>query len=321
MKSNANKAAKWTYVVIVGALVIAGLGIAGRKVESSNTDTPGGTLTPITFSSPAEAGAALAKAAKTSDQTALSQILGVETKTLLTAGETEADKAALDGFASKYGQMNRWVDMTDGSRVLYIGADNFAFPVPLAKKSSGSWYFDGVAGAQEVRARDIGRNELLTIDACSALATAQAIYFDDRGASPEYAQRIISTAGKQDGLYWPASETRPPSPLANLSEFPKSSLASLSPADPLVIDGYTLRILTAQGDDAPGGATSYIVNGKMTGGFAVLATPVKYAQTGIMTFMTGRDGVVYERDLGPDTAKIAASIQEFNPTDDWSPVE
>ncbi len=217
--------------------------------------------------------------------------------------------------------MNRWVDMTDGSRVLYIGADNFAFPVPLVKNASGQWYFDAVAGAEEIRARDIGRNELLAIDACSALADAQEVYFAAGGDSAEFAQRIISTSGKQDGLYWAASEQQVSSPLANLGEFAGSSLATLSPNEPLVIDGYTLRILTAQGDVAPGGAQSYIVNGKMTGGFAIMATAVKYAETGIMTFIIGRDGVVYERDLGPDAVKIAASIQEYNPTDDWSPVE
>jgi hypothetical protein len=216
--------------------------------------------------------------------------------------------------------MNRWVDMTDGSRVLYIGADNFAFPVPLAKNASRQWYFDAVAGAEEIRARDIGRNELLTIDACSALASAQEVYFAGRN-SADFAQRIISTSGEQDGLYWAASEQQVSSPLASLGEFAGPSLATLSPDGPLVIDGYTLRILTAQGNDAPGGAQSYIVNGKMTGGFAILATPVKYAETGIMTFMVGRDGVVYERDLGPDTAKLAVSIQEYNPTDDWSEVE
>ncbi len=126
----------------------------------------------------------------------------------MTTGDTEADKAALDGFATKYSQMNRWVDMSDGSRVLYIGADNFAFPVPLAKNSSGQWYFDAVAGAEEVRARDIGRNELLAIDASAALANAEEIYFASVASSPEYAQRIISSPGKQDGLYWPASNHR-----------------------------------------------------------------------------------------------------------------
>jgi hypothetical protein len=193
--------------------------------------------------------------------------------------------------------------------------------VPLAENSSGRWYFDGVAGSQEIRTRDIGRNELLAIDACAAIANAQDVYFARAGSSQEYAQRIVANPGTQNGLYWPASGNDEPSPLGVLNELPKASLAELSGDKPFVIDGYSVRILTAQGDDAPGGAMNYIVTGKMTAGFAILATPVKYAKTGVMTFMTGSDGIVYERDLGPDTAKIAASIQEFNPTDDWSPVE
>jgi hypothetical protein len=317
MKSNANKTTKKWKRVVIGVLAFAAFALVVVQLKTRNSVSAKDTQ--ITFLSSAEAGAALAKAAKSGDETAVAQILGVDTKVLMSVGDKE-DKAAFETFASKYEKMNRWVDMTDGSRVLYIGADNFAFPVPVAKNSSGMWYFDGVAGAEEIRAREIGRNELLAIDACTALADAQAIYFADSSAAG-FAQRIVSTSGKQDGLYWPASDNQDASPLASLSEFPKASLRSLSPDQPLVIDGYMLRILTAQGDDAPGGAQSYIVNGKMTSGFAILATPVKYAQTGIMTFMTGGDGVVYERDLGPDTAKIAASMQEFNPTDDWSEVE
>src|SRR5208337_364053 len=122
----------------------------------------------------------------------------------------------------KYQQMNRWLDMSDGSRVLYIGADNFAFPVPLAKNASGNWYFDVVAGAQEIRAREIGKNELLTIDALAALANAEQFYSSNTD-SGEYAQRIISTPGKHDGLYWPASDSLGTSPLAQLEQFPKSS--------------------------------------------------------------------------------------------------
>jgi len=318
MKSNANKTTKKWMRVVIGVLAFAALALVVVRLKTRNSVSAEGSQ--VTFSSSAEAGAALAKAAKSGDETAVAEILGLDTKVLLSAGNKETDKAELEAFASKYEKMNRWVDMADGSRVLYIGADNFAFPVPLAKNSSGKWYFDKVAGAEELRAREIGRNELLAIDACTALADAQAIYFADSSAEG-FAQRIISTPGKQDGLYWPASDNQDASPLASLSEFPKASLRSLSPDQSLVIDGYELRILTAQGDDAPGGAASYIVNGKMTEGFAILATPVKYGETGIMTFMSGADGVVYERDLGPDTAKIAASIQQFNPSDDWSEVE
>jgi Protein of unknown function (DUF2950) len=320
MTLNRKKTAKWKQVVLVGVMVLVVSGVVVRIVESSNATAANETIAPETFQTPAEAGSALANAAKTGDQTALSQILGLKAKALLTTGDSETDRAATDSFASKYQKMNRWVEMTDGSRVLYIGPDNFAFPVPLAKNSSGQWYFDAVAGAQEVRARDIGRNELLAIDACSALANAQEIYFNS-GTAREYARRIISTPGKEDGLYWPAPEVKAPSPLGHLSQFPKSSLASSPTDDPLVIDGYTLRVLVAQGDDAQGGARSYVVDGKMTGGFAIFATPLKYGETGIMTFMIGRDGIVYEQDLGPDTVKLAASIQEYNPDENWSPVE
>ena len=321
MKSNANKTTKKTKKwkrVVIGVLAFAAFALVVVRLKTRNSVSAEDAQ--IVFPSSAEAGAALAKAAKSGDETAVAEILGLDTKVLLSAGDKEADKAAFETFASKYEKMNRWVDMTDGSRVLYIGADNFAFPVPLAKNSSGKWYFDAVAGAEEIRARDIGRNELLAIDACTALADAQEMYFADSGHA-DFAQRIISTSGKQDGLYWPASDNQDASPLSSLDELPKASLRSLSPGQPLVIDGYMLRILTAQGDDAPGGARSYIVDGKMTGGFAILATPVKYAETGIITFMSSSDGVVYERDLGPDTAKIAASIQEYNPTNDWSTVE
>ena len=317
MKSNADKTWKWKKVVLIAGLALAV--VAGMVVIRTGNWTLAGK-SQTTFHSPAEAGAALDKATKNGDEAALAEILGVDPKALLTTGDQEADKAAMTAFASKYEKMNRWVDMTDSSRVLYIGADNFAFPVPLEKNSSGQWYFDGVAGAEELRAREIGRNELLAIDACAALADAQEMYFADSGYAG-FAQRIISTSGKQDGLYWPASDNRDASPLASLSEFPKASLRSLSPDQPVVIDGYKLRILTAQGGDAPGGAKSYIANGRMTGGFAILATPVDYGETGIMTFMSGVDGVVYERDLGRDTAKITASIQEFNPSNDWLRVE
>jgi Protein of unknown function (DUF2950) len=319
MESKSNMTWKWKYMVLIAglALIVA----TGMVVMVGSKNRKGIGKSQPSFQSPGEAAAALVKASRDEDEDALGKILGVDAKALLTTGDQGADKAAMKAFVSKYEKMNRWVDMSDASRVLYIGTDNFAFPVPLAKSSSGKWYFDAVAGAEEIRARDIGRNELLAIDACSALARAQGIYFANGGDSAEYAQRVISTSDKQDGLYWTASEHPVASPLASLGEFPQSSLASLSPDQPLVIDGYTLRILTAQGDDAPGGARSYLEDGKMTGGFAILATPIQYAETGIMTFMSGPTGMVYERDLGPDTTKIAASIDEFNPTDDWSPVE
>ena len=318
MESNMKKTQEWKELVI-GVLMLAVLAaVVVVRLETKNTAR---AQSQVMFQSPAEAGEALANAARNADDAEVSKILGADTRLLLSAEDRQADRAALQAFAAKFNKMNRWVKMTDGSEVLYIGVDNFAFPVPLAKNPSGEWYFDAVAGAEEVRTRDIGRNELLAVDACSALGIAQQAYFANGIDSPEYAQRIISSSGKQDGLYWPASEKEHSSPLASLSEFPRSSLASLSPGQPLVIDGYSLRILTAQGEDAPGGTRSYIVNGKMTGGYAILAAPAKYGETGIMTFMMGSDGVVYQRDLGPDTSTTAAYIQEFDPSDDWTRVE
>src|ERR1700678_2159200 len=221
MKSNANNTTKKWKRVVFGVLALAAFALTVVQLTTRNSVLADDTE--MTFPSSAEAGAALAKAAKAGNETAVAEILRLDPKVLLSAGDKEADKAALEAFASKYEKMNRWVDMTDGSRVLYIGADNFAFPVPLAKNSSGKWYFDGVAGAEELRAREIGRNELLTIDACTALADAQEMYFAD-SSNASFAQRIISTSGKQDGLYWLASDNQAASPLASLSEFPEASL-------------------------------------------------------------------------------------------------
>ena len=321
MKTDQNKTnRKWTVLALAGILTLAGLGFAVLAVDTGKLAFATEAAPQMTFQSPAEAAAALAQATKNTDENALSKVLGGEAKALVTSGDGESDRAAMKQFFSKYQQMNRWVEMSDGSRVLYIGADNFAFPVPLAKNASGSWQFDAIAGAQEIRAREIGKNELLAIDVVAVLANAEQFY-SVNSESGKYAQRIISTPGKQDGLYWPASDSLGTSPLAQLDEFPKSSLASMSRDQPFVLDGYTLRILTAQGDEATGGAQNYIVNGKMTGGFAILGTPTKYGETGIMSFMLGRDGFVYERDLGPDTAKIAAAIQEYNPDNNWSRIE
>jgi len=285
---------------------------------SDSSAATGATTAQVTFATPSEAGQALQAANGANNEAELRRILGSGLQDVVGSGDPTVDQAARQSFVTKYNQMNRWVAMTDGTEVLYIGADNYPFPIPLAKNSDSRWYFDVGRGKQEIRARHIGRNELLAIDACAALVDAENQY--SRNRNP-YAPRIISSEGKQDGLYWPASPKQPPSPLAILAEFPKSSAGSLVPGQPFVLDGYILRILTAQGDTAPGGAKSYMVNGKMTGGFAILATPVKYGHSGIMTFLAGSDGAVYERDLGPDTYKIAALIQKFDPTHDWALVE
>ncbi len=319
MPARMNRTHVWRRFAAIALLVVLGFGMA--VMEAATEALAEEKATQITFDTPAAAGAALVQAAKDDDEMGLSRMLGLDTKTLLSSGNEDQDKADLQAFAAKYTTMNRWLDMSDGTRVLYLGADNFAFPVPLAQDSSGRWYFDGFAGAQEIRARDIGRNELLAIDASNALATAEQVYFAMHAHAPVYAERIVSTKGKRDGLYWPVSAGQVPSPLAVLDDLAKSSLAPVVPDQPFVLDGYSFRILTAQGDDAPGGARSYVGNGKLTGGFAVLATPVKYAETGIMTFMVGLDGTVYEQDFGPGSAVIAGAVQAYDPNENWSPVD
>ncbi len=190
----------------------------------------------------------------------------------MNSGDPVEDKTAFDAFAAKNDQMNRWVAMTDGSQILNIGADNYPFPIPLVKDSSSKWYFNTKAGEDEILARQIGRNELLAVDATSAIGNAEELYFKQ---TRQYTHILISTPGKQDGLYWEVPAGQVSSPLGNLNDFAKNALTS-TPTDTAVFDGYHFRILTAQGDKAKGGAKSYLASGKLTGGFAVIASPVKY---------------------------------------------
>jgi Protein of unknown function (DUF2950) len=307
--------------ILIGALFLAVMWIpagCGGSKKSAEENKP---AVQSTFQTPEEAGAALDAAAKAGDPAGLNKVLGADSQAILTSGDSAQDKEGNASFAAKYEKMNRWMDMTDGTKVLYVGADNFAFPFPLAKDSAGKWYFDTKAGAIEVKARNIGRNELLAIDACQAVANAQEIYFKRGSPVHEFAQRIISNPDQQDGLYWPVPEGHDASPLGHLSKFPKTSFASPALSEPPSLDGYTLRILTGQGEGAKGGAKNYVVNGKMTGGFAVIATPIKYGDTGIMTFVLSRDGVVYEQDLGSKTAEIASAIQLYDTAEGWTPSE
>jgi Protein of unknown function (DUF2950) len=217
--------------------------------------------------------------------------------------------------------MNRWVVMTDGSQVLYIGADNYPFPIPLVKDSSSKWYFSAAEGDEELRARRIGRNELLAMDACRLIANAEELYHQgahDGNSAHQYTDTIISTPGKQDGLYWEVGAEQAPSPLGRLNEFAKGIFVSGAPSKTLELNGYSFRILAGQGESAKGGARSYLVNGKISGGFAIIATPIKYQDSGIMTFMLSREGTLYQQDLGAETAGLAGSIREYDPTDEWT---
>jgi len=295
-----------------------------RKPNKPNNAAVGttGKETQKTFVSPAEAGAAFHDAAKSGDQAALTAIFGPGVTEVVLSGDPVMDKNALAQFVTAYETMNRWGKINGGGQMLYVGVENFPFPVPLLQTSSGQWHFDTGGGADEILARRIGRNELVAIAATAALANAQQDYFRTHpgGEVKQYAQQFASDEGKKNGLYWPASSGGNQSPLGQLGDFAKDAGYTNAGGTPQPFNGYNFRILTRQGNTAKGGAKIYVVNGKMTGGFAILAYPADYQDSGIMTFLVGADGIIYEKDLGPKTVDIAAAMTEYNPGDGWKPV-
>src|SRR5271170_6992306 len=276
---------------------------------------------PKTFASPDEAGKALADAAKSQSRDAVLVIFGPGSVDIISSGDVAEDKAAMNRFASAYQVMNRWRKLADGSELLLVGADNQAFPIPLMKNAAGQWYFDAAAGKEELLARRIGRNELHAIDVCAALADSQAQYFSQKhGGVKQYAQKFISDAGQQNGLYWESPQGSPRSPLGPLVAFASQEGMTIKPDTAQPFYGYYFRRLDGQGADAKGGAKSYIIDGKMTGGFAYVAYPAKYDESGVQTFIINQAGVVYQKDLGKDGADQAKAMTEFNPDKSWKPL-
>jgi len=308
---------------MLGALLvmIGALAACARAHDTAPTAAPAQPAQ-RSFASPEEAGAAVFAAAQAGDQAALLTIFGPDAKEILSSGDAVKDRENMHDFVAAYAQMHRWRKIKAGGEMLYIGADNFLFPIPLDEKSAGAWQFDTDAGKDEILARRIGRNELAAIAACTALANAQAQYFSrshDADPVKQYAQRIVSDEGKQDGLYWPVSTGQAPSPLEDVYEFAKATGYTAAGTHPRPFNGYYFLMLTKQGDKAQGGAKDYVVDGKMTGGFAFVAYPAEYRNSGIMTFIVGPAGVVYQKDLGANTATTAAAMTEYNPGDGWVP--
>ncbi len=275
-----------------------------------------------TFASPEDAAKSLAEAAKAGSHDALIAVFGPGSQDVIFSGNTIEDKTNFDNFTAAYATMNRWRKQTDGSEVLYLGADNNPFPIPLKKNGAGQWYFDTAAGKDEILSRRIGDNELAAMDVVAAMAAAQTEYFSQhRDGVKQYAQKFISDEGKQNGLYWKSPEGQPKSPLGPLAAY----AAATEGFNPVAgkqqpFHGYFYRILTKQGTDAKGGAKDYVVNGKMTGGFAFVGYPEKYGDTGLTTFIINQNGIVYEKNLGKDTAEMAKAMEEFNPDKSWNPV-
>jgi hypothetical protein len=277
-----------------------------------------------TFASSDDAGNQLIEAAKSGDQNALLGIFGATSKDVLLSGDPVQDKAALNAFVSGYGVMHRWRKMPDGTQILLVGADNFPFPIPLKQSAGGLWSFDTAVGKDEIVRRRIGRNELAVIDVCGALADAQAQYFSQvhvDGSSKQYALKFISDPGKQNGLYWESQQGQPASPLGPLAAFATQEGYTAKQDSHQPFHGYYFHMLNRQGSQAPGGAKDYVVGGKMVGGFAFVAYPAEYGNSGVMTFMINQDGVLLQKDLGKNTAELASAISEFNPDASWSIVQ
>lgn len=271
------------------------------------------------FETPGEAVTALVDAANRDDMNALDAILGSEAGEILSSGDPVADNNARENFVAKYHEMHRIAFNAQDRLILYIGADTWPFPVPLVKKDSG-WVFDTKGGMEELLYRRIGRNELYTIDVLESLVSAQYEYASESresGGVPQFAQRIQSDPGKRDGLYWPVAANEPESPIGPLIAGAVGEGYQTGTGAPIPFHGYYYKVLTAQGPNAPGGAKNYVVNGKMTKGFAFLAYPAKYRASGVMTFAVNQDGIIVQKDLGPDTAQLANQISKFNPDGTW----
>lgn len=278
------------------------------------------------FLTPEDACQAFAAAAQSDNDQAMVEILGPEAEEVLYSGDPVEDAVDRARFAAKYREMHRLAKEPDGSLLLYVGAENWPLPIPLVNHGN-NWYFDTAAGKQEILYRRVGENELAAIRSLHALADAEMVYFmraHQNGGGRYYALRFLSTGqdGGHDGLYWIGATDESESPLdAAIAAAGSEPAAEGGLSAPVACHGYYFRILTKQGKNAHGGAKSYVVDGKMTHGFAFVAYPAEYSSSGVMTFMSGPDGVVYEKDLGPDTSRLASAIPEYDPDPSWNKAE
>jgi hypothetical protein len=272
------------------------------------------------FASPETGITALVEAVKANDQPMLRGILGPHGKKLISSGDTVADQQSREAFIKAYNEANKLVFEGETQAVLVIGQDEWPMPIPLVKSPAG-WRFNSPQGEKEILTRRIGRNELAAIQVCLAIVDAAHEYAAldvDGDRIPEYAPQFVSTPGKHDGLYWQTKENEPPSPLGPLLAAATREGYTDSVSKPLApYHGYFYRILTKQGNDAPGGAHDYLIRGHMIGGFAVIVYPARYGVSGIMSFLVNQDGVVYEQNLGKNTTAIASKMTTFNPDASW----
>ncbi len=301
--------------LVAQAALLAALSLAGPYVSAAPAATTTQATAQQTFATPDQAVDALLDADRADDVPAILRVLGPEAAKLVHSDDPEADKRHRAQFVNAYNRFHTLEQRADGSVMLVLGERKWPMPIPLTQRD-GRWRFDAVAGAQEILNRRIGRHELDVQEVCRAYVTAQREYAQTHrlpDGTPEYATRIMSSPGKHDGLYWPTEAGKPESPLGPL--FATAQVDGNQAPRPY--HGYLYRILTGQGGSASGGAMTYIVEGHLTKGFALLAYPAQYGETGILTFVVNGNGIVRTKNLGPDTANIAAGMQLYNPDDTW----
>lgn len=317
-KNRISSVARWApLLLVVGVLTVP---VLGQGPAKSPTATPKADQT--TFASPEEAVSALKEAVTAADKPALTKLFGPASSEF-SSGDDVADKAAYATFAKRLGKMTNLVKRGDSTVILYLGAENWPFQFPIAK-AGDRWFFDGDAGLEEMFNRRIGANELHTIKVCREYVRAQREYAEtdlDNDEVLEYAQQFNSNPGMRNGLYWESSDDEDASPLGPLVAYASAGSYNLQQEGPQPFHGYYFRILTRQGAKAPGGAYGYVINGNMIGGFALVAYPATWGSSGLTTFIVNQQGKVYQKDLGAQTAAIAAGIRAYNPDSTWTLVE
>lgn len=299
--------AKWLRVL---ATVALGISLALRPALADDTGQQ-------VFQTPAAAGKALVAAAHANDRKALNLILGPDADQILSSGDAVADNNAREDFVRRYGEMHRFAYDDEGRVILYIGAENWPTPIPLVKKRGG-WIFDTAIAKDELVYRRIGRNEIFTIDVLRDLVAAQQEYAASKN---QFAEKILSDPGQQNGLYWKTAPGQPESPIGPLVA--SATIEGYKRGEngaPIPFHGYYYRVLAKQGKNAPSGRIQYVVDGKMINGFAFIAYPSEYRSSGVMSFMVNQDGVIVQKDLGPEMSKLASEITEFNPNKTWDEV-
>lgn len=272
------------------------------------------------FATPDEAANSLVIAVRSENSEEVQRILGRGSKEILSSGDEVADRQTRERFLTAYDEKNSLVTEPDGSVTMQVGADDWPMPIPIVE-SRNAWRFDTARGKDEILNRRVGRNELSVREVCLALVDAQREYLamdPDGDAVAEYAQKLISDPGQKNGLYWETGPDEPSSPLGELVADAAEEGYRRQSGARRPYHGYHFKLLTAQGPDAPGGARDYIVNGRMTEGFAVLAWPAEYGNSGVMTFVVSHHGIIYERDLGRRTDRIADSMSVFDPDPEWT---